>query len=175
VPLLLEPLDELTFARAVQQMREARERGTNSRLLDNAYFVGGALANGDRGAGRVCSAAEVIEKVMTNSAAEIDTVAAALAGYYDGLKSGGGETGLRTWRASPPLSGSFPHLRTASCRCLRAPSALVFLYPLSQFRPLCCASVCAWAALQALPLDGAVYCAWAAPLGLRRSLRLGFS
>ena len=91
--LAMEPLDERTFTRAMRQMREARDRGVNSRLLDAAYFAGGALANGDRERGTLRSAAEVIEKVMTIGAAEIDTVAAALAGYYERLQ---------WWAAHPP-------------------------------------------------------------------------
>ncbi len=84
--LMREPLDELTFTRAVKHMKEARERGVNSRQLDAAYFAGGALANGDIEAGSQRSAAEVIEKVMSIGAAEINTVAAAVAGYYERLK-----------------------------------------------------------------------------------------
>ncbi len=86
MPLVLELLDELTFARAVQQMKQARERGVNSRLLDSAYFAGCVLANGDMASGVRRSASQVIEKMMTTGAAEISTVAAALAGYYERLK-----------------------------------------------------------------------------------------
>jgi hypothetical protein len=56
--LTLEPLDQLTFACALLQMNDAKERQVNARLLDSAYFAGGALANGDRAASRVRSAAE---------------------------------------------------------------------------------------------------------------------